>query len=168
VGEDDLGNHGANNVHVQVGGDLCGGGEAGSWDVHYAHGHPKRFMNWLVLDGTISISRGVGIPCRSLGMSAAPLRTNHELMLCCPALQALHKRAAEESCKVVVVLAKVELELNGMPAEEACCSAAAACTLGLTKTYMLSAALSCRRCASVLPRRAAKSLSCQQKWSLSS
>jgi ribosome-binding ATPase YchF (GTP1/OBG family) len=33
--------------------------------------------------------------------------------------QALHKRAAEEGCEVVVVSAKVESELNGMPAEEA-------------------------------------------------
>ena len=34
-------------------------------------------------------------------------------------LQALRKRAAEEGCEVVVVSAKVESELNGMPAEEA-------------------------------------------------
>ena len=33
--------------------------------------------------------------------------------------QALRKRAAEEGCEVVVVSAKVESELNGMPAEEA-------------------------------------------------
>jgi hypothetical protein len=34
-------------------------------------------------------------------------------------LQALRKRAAEEGCEVVVVSAKVESELNGMPEEEA-------------------------------------------------
>lgn len=34
-------------------------------------------------------------------------------------LQALRKRAAEEGCEVVVVSAKVEAELNGMPPEEA-------------------------------------------------
>eukprot|EP00775_Hariotina_reticulata_P008640 gene8640-8821_t len=34
-------------------------------------------------------------------------------------VQALRKRAAEEGCEVVVVSAKVESELNGMPAEEA-------------------------------------------------
>lgn len=34
-------------------------------------------------------------------------------------VQALRKRAAEENCEVVVVSAKVEAELNGMPAEEA-------------------------------------------------
>lgn len=44
--------------------------------------------------------------------------------LCCTArvrcaVQALRKRAAEEGCEVVVVSAKVESELNGMPAEEA-------------------------------------------------
>jgi ribosome-binding ATPase YchF (GTP1/OBG family) len=33
--------------------------------------------------------------------------------------QALRKRAADEGCEVVVVSAKVESELNGMPAEEA-------------------------------------------------
>jgi obg-like ATPase 1 len=34
-------------------------------------------------------------------------------------VQALRKRAAEENCEVVVVSAKVESELNGMPPEEA-------------------------------------------------
>lgn len=41
------------------------------------------------------------------------------IALACCALQALRQRAAEEGCEVVVVSAKVESELNGMPAEEA-------------------------------------------------
>lgn len=40
-------------------------------------------------------------------------------VLVLPSLQALRKRAEEEGCEVVVVSAKVESELNGMPAEEA-------------------------------------------------
>jgi ribosome-binding ATPase YchF (GTP1/OBG family) len=40
-------------------------------------------------------------------------------VLCHDAPQALRKRAAEEGCEVVVVSAKVESELNGMPPEEA-------------------------------------------------
>eukprot|EP00882_Tetradesmus_deserticola_P022849 GHRQ01024825.1.p1 GENE.GHRQ01024825.1~~GHRQ01024825.1.p1 ORF type:complete len:100 (-),score=38.77 GHRQ01024825.1:648-947(-) len=52
-----------------------------------------------------------------MSTSVAPSSCLHTTHL--PAQQALRKRAAEEGCEVVVVSAKVESELNGMPDEEA-------------------------------------------------
>jgi ribosome-binding ATPase YchF (GTP1/OBG family) len=63
-----------------------------------------------------------------LEMSTAPFRIHQQhthtanfIWSAAPLLpfQALRKRAAEENCEVVVVSAKVESELNGMPSEEA-------------------------------------------------
>jgi ribosome-binding ATPase YchF (GTP1/OBG family) len=62
-----------------------------------------------------------------LEMRSALFRIQHHTHTansrCFPApvlpFQALRKRAAEENCEVVVVSAKVESELNGMPSEEA-------------------------------------------------